>query len=407
MENLYQLLGVSESAGMDEIRKAYKKLAVRYHPDKNPGNRAAEEMFKKVNNAYQILSDMQQRAHYDLLRNYQQFQSTTTYTDYNNKYSRTYRHATYEERQRHAANAASYSESYEEERKKVARESITIGSILIFGVLIIVGGYMFISSYLDHKKQEEIDAQIASRIAIIENYYEKDDFRAAFEEADMLISGWPIHPEARNLRERLLVSLNKKAETAYKESHYEKALEYYLVLQDFDKYLEKDFEFKVAKCFVEQKQYDQAVERLKNIIEENPNNLQAWCEIGKILGNGKKDYAEASKYIDYAKKMAITFYEQRYGKAYPMIVEPSSLSSVHYDIFYNRALIQKEMGHYSEAIKDCSWASFLRENKGEVDFLRAECEYALGNYQNACSYARKAEGKNYSQATELKNVYCN
>ncbi|MEM1134889.1 MAG: DnaJ domain-containing protein [Bacteroidota bacterium] len=404
MENLYNILGVSEAAGTEEIKKAYKKLAIKYHPDKNPDNNAAEESFKKVNNAYQILSDVQKRAQYDLLRHYHQFQNTTTYTDHNNKYSSTYRQATYEERKRRAAYNAT---SYAEERRKVARESYTIGTILIVGILVIVGVYAFISSYIEHRKQEEIEAQISSRMAIVESYYDKEDYRAAFKEVDRLISGWPVRTETRELRERLLLSLNQKAEKAYKEKQYEKALEYYLVLQDFDKYLQKDFEFKVATCFAEQQRYDEAVERLKIIIEKSPNDLQAWCEIGKILTNGKQDFVEAEKYISYAKKMAIKYYEQRYGKAYPMILEPSSLSYVHFDIFYHRAKIQKELGNYKEAIKDCNWASFLREDKGEIYYLKAECEYSLGNKEKACNALDKAENKQYQQAAELKREFCN
>lgn len=64
-ENLYQLLGVSKDASQDEIKKAYRKLAVKYHPDKNPGDKNAEQMFKKVADAYAILSDETKRKNYD------------------------------------------------------------------------------------------------------------------------------------------------------------------------------------------------------------------------------------------------------------------------------------------------------------------------------------------------------
>lgn len=53
----YQTLGVSKTASADEIKKAYRKLAVKYHPDKNPGDKSAEEKFKQVSEAYDVLSD--------------------------------------------------------------------------------------------------------------------------------------------------------------------------------------------------------------------------------------------------------------------------------------------------------------------------------------------------------------
>jgi len=61
----YEILGVGREAGEDEIKKAYRKLAVRYHPDKNPGDKSAEESFKEATEAYEILKDPQKRGIYD------------------------------------------------------------------------------------------------------------------------------------------------------------------------------------------------------------------------------------------------------------------------------------------------------------------------------------------------------
>lgn len=66
-KDYYKILGVERSASADAIRKAYRKLAMQYHPDRNPGNKQAEDHFKDINEAYQVLSDDQKRARYDQL----------------------------------------------------------------------------------------------------------------------------------------------------------------------------------------------------------------------------------------------------------------------------------------------------------------------------------------------------
>ncbi|MBA4420356.1 MAG: molecular chaperone DnaJ [Anaerolinea sp.] len=75
-KDYYKTLGVEKNASAADIKKAYRKLAMKYHPDQNPGNKSAEDKFKDLNEAYQVLSDTKKRARYDQLGdsyfNYQQ-----------------------------------------------------------------------------------------------------------------------------------------------------------------------------------------------------------------------------------------------------------------------------------------------------------------------------------------------
>ena len=61
----YEVLGLAKSASGDEVKSAYRKLAMQYHPDKNPGDAAAEDKFKEAAEAYEVLNDEQKRPQYD------------------------------------------------------------------------------------------------------------------------------------------------------------------------------------------------------------------------------------------------------------------------------------------------------------------------------------------------------
>lgn len=65
-KDYYSILGVSKQAGDDDIKKSFRKLAKKHHPDKNPGNKEAEEKFKELNEAYEVLSDPEKRKKYDV-----------------------------------------------------------------------------------------------------------------------------------------------------------------------------------------------------------------------------------------------------------------------------------------------------------------------------------------------------
>ena len=64
-KDYYKVLGVSKSASAEEIKKAYRKSALKYHPDRNKGDKAAEAKFKDVSEAYAVLSDAKKRKQYD------------------------------------------------------------------------------------------------------------------------------------------------------------------------------------------------------------------------------------------------------------------------------------------------------------------------------------------------------
>jgi len=91
MSDYYQDLGIEKTASAEEIKKAYRNMAFKYHPDRNPGDKVAEEKFKKINAAYEVLGDEAKRRNYDLM-------GQNPYSDYsqNETYQNTYSNTTYD-----------------------------------------------------------------------------------------------------------------------------------------------------------------------------------------------------------------------------------------------------------------------------------------------------------------------
>jgi len=71
-KDYYAVLGVGKTASTEEIKKAFRKLAVKYHPDRNPNDKSAEERFKEISEAYEVLSDSEKRQKYDQFGQYWQ-----------------------------------------------------------------------------------------------------------------------------------------------------------------------------------------------------------------------------------------------------------------------------------------------------------------------------------------------
>lgn len=90
MDNYYDTLGVSRTATADEIKKAYRTLAFKYHPDRNQGNAEAEEKFKKISAAYDVLGDETKRRNYDLGYSTQDY--ANAYSNSQQQYQRQYQY---------------------------------------------------------------------------------------------------------------------------------------------------------------------------------------------------------------------------------------------------------------------------------------------------------------------------
>lgn len=128
-EDLYGILGVEKDADADKIKKAYRNLAFKYHPDRNAGDSTAEEKFKKINEAYSVLGDESKRKTYDL---YGSSSNANYQNNYNNSYNNSYQRYsnTYSDPWKEAFGEESefgefYKHTYKWENQKTAPTHVT------------------------------------------------------------------------------------------------------------------------------------------------------------------------------------------------------------------------------------------------------------------------------------------
>lgn len=153
-KNYYILLGIHTTATSNEIKVAYRALAKKYHPDKNPGNKIAEEKFKEVQEAYAVLSNPAKRKKYDLSfstggQSYRQSASQSNYTAYTgNAYQYAQQQAQYKKRQQKQAAQTNNSDTEVKPQKNETKERYQI--LVSVGVALIL--LYFIVTYSSEKR---------------------------------------------------------------------------------------------------------------------------------------------------------------------------------------------------------------------------------------------------------------
>ena len=142
MENYYSILNVPNTANEDQIKQAYRALAMKYHPDKNPDNKIAEEKFKRISEAYSVLSDSQKRKEYDLSMSnpFSSSGRTYTYGQDTNSFGEDFFSYKWRQNRRDA--------QYENKREKEKISRTEAFKILIRGIIMTIAGLLLFKSVI-------------------------------------------------------------------------------------------------------------------------------------------------------------------------------------------------------------------------------------------------------------------
>jgi tetratricopeptide (TPR) repeat protein len=391
LADFYEILGLNQSADSTQIRTAYKRLAMQYHPDRNPGNPQAEEMFKAINEAYHVLSDSLKKSRYD-----SRFTSQTVTP--NEAYWREAQRRQYAQWQ------------YAQKKRYVFDIHYFKIQGLAFLVFIIMSGISFgifhTASYFISAQQEKVRMHNKQLVMEVNSLFGNGKIDEAITRINTLHEKDPLDFQFTHARDSLVNELRDQA-----EKHFE--------LQEFDKSLPllkhlKKYEFpprvetlrKISVCQYNLGVYEEALQTLNQLYAQQPWNLELVYQMGVIQATYLKNSNEAMNYFAIGKKLFKENLTEIYGEAFSIVMNPKDVPDIYADIFVASAITNIEMKKYKEALKDLNWAIYLRHQVADPYKLRAQVNVKLRHYASLCNDLAQAKKLGAEGIDELQNKYC-
>ena len=399
MISYYKILDVDNDASAEEIKRAYKRLAIKYHPDKNGGNKDFEELFKLVNHAYQVLSNPEERRKHDLNIEYAlNTQKTyTTHSSPNSTYSPHKEKSAYNRYGKYNwRNAPRYKTApvYKIDKNYYRNVGISFIAMLIFAVFAI--GIAKYNSYLDEQEKIKKEAQIAFMILKADKLYDQGQYQDALNLIEDFEKQNPFEYRFFEKKDQYINDLNSLAISQYKSQSYASAVGNLEVLKQFQSPVRLSNWRMMADCYMKLGDLNNAARVYEFIVERDHDNINLLLEVAN-LHHQLGDTAKEIDYYNEARYLFKKFQQSSYGAAFEFIVDPKEMPEAYFDMFKTRANLMYSQKNYDETIKDCNWAIFLRPERAEMYYLRAKARLGLNQNNRACNDIKRAISKGLSK----------
>ncbi|HEY9048942.1 MAG TPA: DnaJ domain-containing protein [Ohtaekwangia sp.] len=393
MADYYRILGIDPSASSTDIRAAYKKMAMQYHPDRNAGDPEAEEMFKQINEAYHVLSDPLKKSRYDLRMNPEPELSSTTYNQQYEFNRRRYWQWQYAQQKRY----------------KIDKEYFRIQG-LAFLVFIVIAGFCFavIHTAYYFVEQKRLARWHANSQALqqVDALFGTGKFDEAFSMVLSLQEKDPLELRFIYAHDSLITALQTTANREFQEQQFAQAVSHYIVLKKHEDPVRFETLEKIALCQYYLGNFQESVTALKHLHNQQPGNLQLIYRISVINLDKLDQPEEALQYLNLGKKLFKENLSEIYGEAFMIVMDPIDAPDIYYDIFEARARTNLKLKHYEDVMNDCNWAMYLRPEKGMPYRLRAQAQISGRTFESVCSDLRKAKERGITDMEPLLRKYC-
>lgn len=392
MQNHYYTLGLSESASPEEIKAAFKRLAVKYHPDKHHGDRAMEEKFKSVNEAYQVLSDPYKKAQFDLQLNYEKFAASQPQTP-----THDYRppHKRYGGRPNYGSGRVNYKEN---NRATLYAFAITFGIALM--VMLVKGSY---DLYLQ-KKFEAFLEDRRGRYDEAITLYEQNEIRNSLLILADLAPFYSEETDMQEFRSGALEDIMFKGEERYLERDFENAVRYYELVEQFSPYRPMAMKAHLAQSYRYTDQPEKSIRMLKSLIESNYQVVNTLLEIAEVYDHELEDTKMAKDYMELARDVAVSQYESRFGLAYMLMVTEEHIPRDHYFLYRELAVLYNRLDEPERSLGATNWMKRIWKDSAESWFHAGKSYELLNLKSKACQQYAIARLMNF---TEPVPIICN
>jgi curved DNA-binding protein CbpA len=389
--NYYEILGIDVSASPAQIRAAYLRLAMEYHPDRNPGNTQAEEVFKLVNEAYHTLSDSLKKSRYDAIL----FPS--------------YAPTPEERREINKWNYYRWQHAQANTHYVVDREYFRVQGLALF-VFIVIAGFCFAlmhtAQYVVERKQMKHYLANSMTLKQAGNLFTSGQFDEAFTVIYTLDETDPLEYRSYFTRDSLVSELRHMAERKFQTKDFSGAVELYLVLKKHEDPARVETLRNISMCQYFLENYKESFLAMKELYEQHPNTPELAFSLGMVSLEKLDNAEQALHYFTMGKKLFEDNLTSRYGPSFKLIMNGPDAPDIYFQIFEGRARTNIKLNKFREAVSDCDWAIYLRPKEGEPYRLRAIAKFGGSNQAGACNDLNNARKFGAKDTASLSKKYC-
>lgn len=398
MQDYYQILGLPQTATSAQIRAAFKRLAMQYHPDRNPNNPIAEEIFKQVNEAYHVLSDPVKKSRYDSRFYTYETQSATHAAE---AYARDMRRRQYQARRQYAPKT--------EKTYTITGSYFKVQGLAFLVFLVLSGisfGIIHLASFFFDRYQANIHYENVLKAREVNALFGAGKIDEAISRIAILTDQAPMEFVFRDTRDSLIAETGRMAEKNFVGRNFEQALRYFKYYIKYQERGQSETLEKIYSCQYYLGQYEQALQSLKQLHSEKPWSLELIYRIAVLNLEYLKNTKEAMFYLDLGEKTFRNNMTDIYGEAFMVMLDPKDIPDRYFEIFILKAETEISLSDFKEAESDLELAIYLRPLRPEGYRSRAILNGLRQRYRSACADLRKAKELGDTGINELQAKYC-